>query len=333
MASWTRVLRGRAVAFPDPLASGRAYALADNGDLLETRDGGASWVKVAAHDANVGAGPSSVVVKDGRRVAMAVRDSRLQQLDLTDGAVALGSDLWWKPSEAGAGLTITQHTSNRPFVVWYTYDATGAPVWRVIPGGTWSDRTLSGAMYETAGPAYFGAAFDPNAVTVRQVGAATLRFDDENNAVFSYSVGGVSGVKPITRQLFAAPAEPFPNLGNLADLWWNASESGWGVAINHQHNRVFATWYVYGADGKPLWVVMPDAVIGPEFAGAVVRAKATGDIYTTRGPAEGAPFDPAQVVPTKIGTATLHFRDSDEATLEYTAFGRTESRTITRQAF
>ena len=60
---------------------------------------------------------------------------------------------------------------------------------------------------------------------------------------------------------------------------------------------------------------------------------ASGDIYTTRGPSSSTPFDPSQVVATKVGTATLTFRPEGDAVLSSTAFGRTETRTITRQPF
>jgi hypothetical protein len=268
----------------------------------------------------------------GRRTGLSVGGGKLSSVDLNDGALALGSDLWWNAAESGAGFTITQHSSNRVFVVWYTYDATGAPVWRVIPAGTWNDRTFGGDMFETTGPTYFGAAFDPTSVASRKVGTASLRFDDENNASFTYTPSGSAPVeKSITRQVFAPPTPPTQD--SVADLYWNPTESGWGIAINHQSTRIFATWYVYGDDGKPLWVVMPDAVLVKEFAGAIVWPAASGDIYTTRGPAEGTPFDPAKVVSTKVGTAKLLWYSQNSAYLEYTAFGRTETRTVRRQPF
>jgi hypothetical protein len=116
---------------------------------------------------------------------------------------------------------------------------------------------------------------------------------------------------------------------SYADLWWNAAESGWGISISHQHDNIFATWFVYDDLGRPLWVVMPDAKL-------VIRdgvPTATGDIYTTRGPSSSLPFDPSQVVINKVGTASLAFGPGDGAVLSSTVFGRSESRAITRQPF
>ena len=55
-----------------------------------------------------------------------------------------------------------------------TDPATMKPGARVIPGGTWQDRTLTGEMFETTGPAYFAEAFDPSRVVVRPVGHAQM---------------------------------------------------------------------------------------------------------------------------------------------------------------
>ncbi len=42
-------------------------------------------------------------------------------------------------------------------------------------------------------------------------------------------------------------------------LWWNSpagSESGWGINLTHQGDVLFASWFTYGADGNPLWIIM-----------------------------------------------------------------------------
>src|SRR5262249_36196888 len=42
-------------------------------------------------------------------------------------------------------------------------------------------------------------------------------------------------------------------------LWWNASESGWGVSVAHQGDTLFVVWYTYDHDGAPTWFFMSDA--------------------------------------------------------------------------
>jgi hypothetical protein len=113
-------------------------------------------------------------------------------------------------------------------------------------------------------------------------------------------------------------------------LWWNApagSESGWGIGLAHQEDLIFATWFTYNAAGKPWWLVMTAA----KTANANVY---TGTLLETRGPAfNAAPFNPALVTSTSVGTGTLTFTDNDNAAFDYTVNGLSRSKTITRQKF
>ena len=49
---------------------------------------------------------------------------------------------------------------------------------------------------------------------------------------------------------------------NYTDLWWNASQPGWGLNVNHQGETFFATWFTYDADGAGMWIVMPEGTAG-----------------------------------------------------------------------
>ena len=97
---------------------------------------------------------------------------------------------------------------------------------------------------------------------------------------------------------------------NVTGLWWNPRESGWGLNIVQNGDGViFATWFVYGEDGKATWYHVPGGRwINPtDFQGTIYRT--TGPFL--RGCAQSAcppsPFDPAAVVRTPVGTATLGF--------------------------
>ncbi len=125
--------------------------------------------------------------------------------------------------------------------------------------------------------------------------------------------------------------EPAPGswapLGNYSDLWWDPTESGWGLAINHHvSNIIFAVWFVYGADGKPTWYFMPDARQSHYIS-------YTGSVYKTTGPYFGGPFDPAGVSVSLAGTATLRFTQYDRGTFTYTIDGITGTKNIQRQSF
>ena len=46
---------------------------------------------------------------------------------------------------------------------------------------------------------------------------------------------------------------------NYQDLWWNPSESGWGINIAQQGDVMFATWFIYGASRQPTWIFLSRA--------------------------------------------------------------------------
>jgi hypothetical protein len=330
-ATWSATPLPGGLLFADPASKGRAYLFTYFFGTYETRDAGLTWVKVEPSVfTSVNSNVSGVVLRGGRRIAIGPYFNTIRELEFPDGALALGSDLWWNPAESGWGLTITHRASTQTFIAWYTYDDKGAPVWRVIPGGKWRDRIFTGEVYETSAGKYFGNPFDASRVVRRRVGTAELRVENEDRAVFSWQLdGGNSGSKRIERQLFGPAANQNLARDSYADLWWNAAESGWGIAINHQNNNIFATWFAYDDGGHPLWLVMPDAKI--TLVNDVPTA--SGDVYTVQGPIAAAQFDPSRVVTTKAGTASLAFTSTTQANLASTIFGRSEARVISRQPF
>lgn len=116
--------------------------------------------------------------------------------------------LWWKSpagSESGWGLSI-DHQGDILFAVWFTYDAAGNPAWFVIPRAEKTGHgAYSGPMYQTKGPPFNSAQWNPGAVGNSIVGTATLSFADAANGTFAYTVNGTSGSKAITREIFASP--------------------------------------------------------------------------------------------------------------------------------
>jgi YVTN family beta-propeller protein len=110
------------------------------------------------------------------------------------------TDLWWNPNESGWGMTITHQPGNM-FLAWYVYDAfTGEPAWLTSSCAT-SVNACDGTLYRTTGPP-FNQTFDPSRVTVKAVGSVHISFSDPDNAVLSYTVDGVDGMKNITREVF-----------------------------------------------------------------------------------------------------------------------------------
>jgi hypothetical protein len=112
---------------------------------------------------------------------------------------------------------------------------------------------------------------------------------------------------------------------NVADLWWNAQESGWGLSLAHGvSGTLFATWFTYGSDGKPMWYVMSGCVWE-------AASQCRGTLYRTNGTPVGLPYQPADGRVTTVGTLTLKFTDQTNATMQAVIDGVVVNKTMTRQ--
>jgi hypothetical protein len=121
---------------------------------------------------------------------------------------------------------------------------------------------------------------------------------------------------PLVALALPAMAQSVPAT-NYTDMWWNPSESGWGVSFA-QHtgsNQVFAVWYTYdprefAASGnfKPLWIVMP----GGTWTSPTTI---TGSAYV----ANGMPFNQPGSNPTNnpVGTFIFSFSDVNNGQFVY----------------
>jgi hypothetical protein len=115
---------------------------------------------------------------------------------------------------------------------------------------------------------------------------------------------------------------------NFSDLWWNPTESGWGVNINQQADVLFATLFVYSLDGKAHWYI---ATLTPQSPAVDASPTFTGDLYETTGPFFGFQFNPTLVTIAKVGTATFTGDGSTHAALQYSVNGVPVSKQIQRQ--
>lgn len=128
----------------------------------------------------------------------------------------------------------------------------------------------------------------------------------------------------LTLSLFLlATASASSGTADQSDIWWNPSESGWGMQLAHRGQAIFATVYLYDAQGKPTWI---SAVLRPAGADWV------GDVYATTGPWFGAAaFDPATVTRRVVGSMTWRSDDGSNGTLTYGVDGVTVSKKVVRQ--
>ena len=114
---------------------------------------------------------------------------------------------------------------------------------------------------------------------------------------------------------------------DYSDLWWNPAESGWGLNIvQHASRNIFAAWFTYGNDARPLWFTLP----GGTWTSSNTF---TGAVYSTTGPPANTAFDPARVRASQVGTATLTFSDANNATWAWSINGVSGTKAITRQPY
>jgi hypothetical protein len=112
-----------------------------------------------------------------------------------------------------------------------------------------------------------------------------------------------------------AAAQSVP-AANYTDMWWNPSESGWGISFaQHSSHQVFAVWYTYDpreptatGKAKPLWFVMPGGTW-------TTPTRITGTVFVTN----GVPFNQGgtNLRSTAVGTFTFEFSGSANGTFTY----------------
>ncbi len=163
---------------------------------------------------------------------------------VTAAAAVNYQGLWFNPSESGWGINFA-HDGDTIFASWFTYDLTGKGTWLVMAATKTGPNTYTGSLIQGTGPAFDAVPFpplgSPGGATVSGLGGTgTLTFTDANNALFSYTVNGITQTKAITRQLFGPqPTCTFgaqPNLAmatNYTALWW-AAPRGLGSGLGHQ---------------------------------------------------------------------------------------------------
>jgi hypothetical protein len=128
-----------------------------------------------------------------------------------------------------------------------------------------------------------------------------------------------------------APAVRAAGTASYADLWWVPAESGWGAHIVQQGEIAFVTLFVHRADGKPEWLVAPNAAL--YAVGADGRPAFGGPLYRVDGPWIGIPFDTTSVRAVPVGRLTLEPAAEGRLSLDYDVDGIRISKRIERQTF
>jgi hypothetical protein len=207
-------------------------------------------------------------------------------------------------------------------------------IFRNVTPSAW--RAADGYALAPTGPPgnkIFGVASVPLVGDIAAGAVASFTFDVDMPALaatynFQWQMtrggnafGEVSPRTPI-KVVEAGPA-------NYQGLWWAApagSESGWGINLAHQGDTIFATWFTYGADRRPLWLSMA--------AQQAFDGRYNGTLVQTTGPSfDSGTFQPDRVRTFAVGTGTLAFDERGGGTFTFTLNGVSRTKPIVRQAF
>ena len=111
-------------------------------------------------------------------------------------------DMWWGGgAQNGWGVAVLQQYATL-FVVWFTYDASGAPTWYYMPAGDWlGGDTYVGHIYRASSSPWLGASYDASKFKATDAGTFRLKFSGDT-ASFDYNLEGRTGSIPLARTPF-----------------------------------------------------------------------------------------------------------------------------------
>ncbi|MEZ5440980.1 MAG: hypothetical protein R3F15_05785 [Lysobacterales bacterium] len=162
--------------------------------------------------------------------------------DATSTQLRPRAGLWFNPARSGHGFDL-QYSGPNLFVLWYTYEDDGSPVW-YLAAGPYAPDWQAELVRFTWDP----AAREPQPTTI---GSLRLRFADARSASFEWQIGARSGtetVQPLTDLPgFAAPER--------TGAWYDPDEPGWGISVHSDDDLRVAILYFYDGDQQPRWTL------------------------------------------------------------------------------
>lgn len=256
--------------------------------------------------------------------------------------------LWWQPTDPGWATAVFDHQVAMSSAL-MVYDHDGSPTWFFAPrldcyrdSPPWITYGCNGAMYRVTGPWFGAPSFRPELVRAEVVGEWSGVFatplvggvgpDSRRTLEILYSINGTTivpaGNQPMVVQTVDNAALDLYLYTSRSGMWSNPAESGWGIGLFQQGNKLFATLFIHGQDGQPRWYVVnakaPDFELTPDRF-------FEGEVYETR----GHPWGRVSTVgfqARQVGRASVRFGDTvqDAALLRYSIDGAEVAKTIFR---
>jgi len=120
----------------------------------------------------------------------------------------------------------------------------------------------------------------------------------------------------------STPAAQAP--GYLSGLWWNQSESGWGLQVTKRRNLIVATWFTYDDTGNQVWYISPNCALGSPVS-------CSGTLYIVHGGKYFGGFDMSRARVEVAGSIQLQFTSVNSGFFVYTVGTQSRGVGITRQ--
>ncbi len=150
--------------------------------------------------------------------------------------------LWFNPARSGHGLDL-EYAAGSIAVVWYTYEDDGTPTWYSAAApraNPWRAELARVTRNPSTG-----------SVTTTAAGEVTLSFQSAVQGEFRWRLGSRSGSEPIVAvALGGQPANP-----DRTGIWFDPTDSGWGLSVFSDGALRTALVYFYDAQGEPRWVL------------------------------------------------------------------------------
>jgi hypothetical protein len=142
---------------------------------------------------------------------------------------------WWNPAESGRGFTVEVQNG----VMWfagYMYDAQGNPVWYLANSNITSPTLFQGEWTQYANGQTLGGPYKAPIVSNSTVGAATIQFTDNANAMLTLPDG-----RQIPFVRFAFGNVPGPAGSGWSEYARDAQHSALGTVATQPLNRIIWT--------------------------------------------------------------------------------------------
>ncbi len=240
------------------------------------------------------------------------------------------SGWWWNPSESGRNYSLEVSASNGTiFFAAYMFDADGSPVWyaaTLVPQG---GNVFQGDLTAYQGGQTLSGTYQPVGASVLS-GTAKITFTSATtgwlsitgNGLTPIGIGiqryhitanGLSAAPPILAS--GAPDPAFASHPPVSSLsvpatptqpesgwWWNPAEPRSGYFIETQASTVLMAFYMYDANGKPIWYSSQNTLANDTtYTGTMVQY-GNGQIL-------GGAFKAASVVNANVGQVQINFFD------------------------